>query len=51
MGYLRVLDFQTAIAHFEKNGAKVYRGPIEVGGGKSICQMIDPIGNVVGLIS
>ncbi|MBP9707177.1 MAG: GNAT family N-acetyltransferase [Oligoflexales bacterium] len=50
VGYWRVLDFQAAIAHFEKNGAKIYRGPIKIGGGKSICQMMDPIGNVVGLI-
>ncbi len=50
VGYWRVLNFRDAVAHFEKHGAKVYRGPIDLGNGQSICQMLDPIGNVIGFV-
>lgn len=50
VAYWSVVDFNAAIAHFQKHGAKIYRGPIPIENGKSICQMIDPIGNVIGFV-
>lgn len=50
VGYWRVLNFKATVAHFQKHGAKIYRGPLEIGNGDTICQMLDPIGNVIGLV-
>jgi RimJ/RimL family protein N-acetyltransferase/predicted enzyme related to lactoylglutathione lyase len=50
VGYWRVINFAEVVAHFEKHGAKVYRGPLDIGNGERICQILDPIGNVIGLV-
>jgi predicted enzyme related to lactoylglutathione lyase len=50
VGYWRVINLRAAIEHFQKHGAKIYRGPLDIGNGQAICQMIDPIGNVIGFV-
>ena len=34
----------------ERAGAKLYRGPLGMGNGEAICQMLDSFGNLLGLI-
>ncbi|TOL44982.1 glyoxalase/bleomycin resistance/dioxygenase family protein, partial [Vibrio parahaemolyticus] len=36
-------------AHFQKLGARLYRGPMEIEDGLSMCQVEDPFGNLIGL--
>src|SRR5690606_17736454 len=50
VAYWRVTNFNQAVSHFEKHGAKIYRGPLDIGNGESICQMLDPVGNVIGFV-
>lgn len=50
VGYWRVINFKATVEHFQKHGAKIYRGPLEIENGETICQMIDPIGNVIGFV-
>jgi predicted enzyme related to lactoylglutathione lyase len=51
VGYLHVKDLEATIARFEQNGAEIYRGPLPVPEeGLTICQMLDPYGNVLGLV-
>ncbi|MCF9354694.1 glyoxalase/bleomycin resistance/dioxygenase family protein [Vibrio parahaemolyticus] len=38
-----------ALAHFEELGACLYRGPMEIEDGLSMCQVEDPFGNLIGL--
>ncbi|MFM2663521.1 VOC family protein [Vibrio mediterranei] len=47
--YWSVGDFSKAIARFEELGACLYRGPMEIEGGLSMCQVEDPFGNLIGL--
>jgi len=35
--------------HLEKLGANIYRGPMRIEGGLSMCQLEDPFGNLIGL--
>ena len=48
--YWRVSDIQQTIAHFEKHGCHKYRGPIIGVDQIPVCQLIDPFGNVWGLV-
>lgn len=47
--YWRVPDLSAAIAHFAALGAPVYRGPMQIDHGLSMCQVRDPWGNCIGL--
>ena len=47
--YWYVSNFDTALAHFESLGAKLYRGPMSIEEGKRMCQVQDPWGNCIGL--
>ncbi|ELV8773465.1 glyoxalase/bleomycin resistance/dioxygenase family protein, partial [Vibrio harveyi] len=38
-----------ALADFQKLGARLYRGPMEIEDGLSMCQVEDPFGNLIGL--
>lgn len=50
VGYWKVMNFNATIEHFKMHGVKIYRGPLKIENGKTICQILDPIGNVIGLI-
>jgi predicted enzyme related to lactoylglutathione lyase len=47
--YWRVADLNAALEHFKGLGASLYRGPIEIENGLSMCQVRDPWGNCIGL--
>ena len=42
-------NFTKSVKHFEELGAKMYRGPMQIEGGMSMCQLEDPFGNLIGL--
>ncbi len=48
--YWRVSAIQKAIAHFEDHGCQKYREPIIGVDGVTVCQLIDPFGNVWGFV-
>ncbi|EHW0638031.1 glyoxalase/bleomycin resistance/dioxygenase family protein [Vibrio vulnificus] len=47
--YWSVTSLPVALAHFETLGATLYRGPMEIENGLSMCQVVDPFGNLIGL--
>lgn len=47
--YWSVESLEESLAHFESLGAKLYRGPMKIEGGLSMCQVEDPFGNLIGL--
>jgi len=47
--YWSVSSLMAALAHFEKLGARLYRGPMEIEDGLGMCQVEDPFGNLIGL--
>jgi predicted enzyme related to lactoylglutathione lyase len=47
--YWQVPDFGIALLHMQSIGAKLYRGPMEIENGQTICQVQDPWGNCIGL--
>ena len=47
--YWGVPQFEDALAHFLGVGAKLYRGPLAIEAGQSMCQVQDPWGNCIGL--
>lgn len=47
--YWTVDDFDAALAHVEKLGATLYRGPLAIQDGLAMCQVRDPWGNCIGL--
>ncbi|WP_191118336.1 VOC family protein [Vibrio campbellii] len=47
--YWSVDNLCVALAHFEELGAYLYRGPMEIEDGLSMCQVEDPFGNLIGL--
>lgn len=47
--YWAVDDFNAALAHVEKLGATLYRGPLAIQDGLAMCQVRDPWGNCIGL--
>ena len=47
--YWSVDSLSVALARFEALGAYLYRGPMEIEDGLSMCQVEDPFGNLIGL--
>jgi predicted enzyme related to lactoylglutathione lyase len=47
--YWAVDDLDAALAHMEKLGATLYRGPLAIQDGLAMCQVRDPWGNCIGL--
>ena len=47
--YWRVADFGSAVDRAKEMGGAIHRGPLEIGDGESICQILDPFGNLFGL--
>ncbi|WP_394142508.1 glyoxalase/bleomycin resistance/dioxygenase family protein [Vibrio chagasii] len=47
--YWSVASLPAALAHFETLGAHLYRGPIDIENGLSMCQVEDPFGNLIGI--
>ncbi|EHT4943454.1 Glyoxalase-like domain protein [Vibrio vulnificus] len=47
--YWSVGDLSVALSRFEALGASLYRGPMEIENGLSMCQLEDPFGNLIGL--
>ncbi len=47
--YWSVSDLSVALSRFEALGASLYRGPMEIESGLSMCQLEDPFGNLIGL--
>ncbi|WP_246616514.1 VOC family protein [Thaumasiovibrio subtropicus] len=47
--YWSVEDLTTTLRHFEALGARLYRGPMKIENGLSMCQLEDPFGNLIGL--
>lgn len=50
VAYFRVESLHAALERFTSAGGTVYRGPLRVEDGRTICQIRDPFGNVVGLV-
>lgn len=50
VAYWRVHELESGITHFVSQGAKVYRGPLDIENDEAICQIEDPFGNIFGLI-
>ena len=38
-----------SLAHLQSLGAELYRGPLEIEEGLTMCQLQDPFGNLIGL--
>jgi len=47
--YWRVANVDTTLAHLVGLGATLYRGPMQIDGGQSMCQVRDPWGNCIGI--
>lgn len=47
--YWSVRDLSVELSRFEALGASLYRGPMEIENGLSMCQLEDPFGNLIGL--
>jgi predicted enzyme related to lactoylglutathione lyase len=47
--YWYVANFESALQHMQDVGAKLYRGPLKIENGVSMCQVRDPWGNCIGL--
>ena len=47
--YWLVENLTDGLAHFEALGAKLYRGPMAIENGLTMCQVEDPFGNLIGL--
>ncbi|HDY7695146.1 TPA: glyoxalase/bleomycin resistance/dioxygenase family protein, partial [Vibrio vulnificus] len=47
--YWSVNNLSKSLAYFEALGAKLYRGPMDIENGLSMCQVEDPFGNLIGL--
>ncbi|MES1195052.1 MAG: VOC family protein [Opitutus sp.] len=50
VAYWGVTDVGAACAHFLAHGATVHEEPKEVGGGITVAAVLDPFGNLIGLI-
>ena len=48
--YFRVKDFSSSVARAEAQGGLVYRGPLVIETGETICQIADPFGNLFGML-
>ena len=49
--YWAVPNLEMALLHLQSIGAKLYRGPLKIEAGQSMCQVRDPWGNCIGLRS
>ena len=49
--YWSVDNMDKAVAHFQRLGAKLYRGPMNIENNLIMCQVEDPFGNLIGLRS
>ena len=47
--YWQVENLALSLAEFERLGAKLYRGPMNIENGEAMCQVQDPWGNCIGL--
>ncbi len=47
--YWSIPNLNSTLNHFKNLGAKLYRGPISIENGLSMCQIEDPFGNIIGL--
>ena len=47
--YWQVQSITQEILRLQALGAKLYRGPMRIGGNLSMCQLQDPWGNCIGL--
>ncbi|MEN0057914.1 MAG: VOC family protein [Bdellovibrio sp.] len=47
--YWRVPSFSKAVANAESLGGVIHRGPLDIEDGQTICQILDPFGNLFGL--
>jgi predicted enzyme related to lactoylglutathione lyase len=47
--YWHVANLAAALEHFSNLGATLYRGPMQIEAGLSMCQVKDPWGNCIGL--
>lgn len=50
VAYWLVDDMTQTIEHYLEKGCTIYRGPIISVDSGSVAQLIDPLGNVIGLI-
>ena len=50
IAYWGVADVAAACDHFFANGATVHEEPRDVGGGITVATVLDPFGNLIGLI-
>jgi predicted enzyme related to lactoylglutathione lyase len=50
VAYWRVADLGVALATVQARGATLYRGPLDIEDGLTICQIKDPFGNLLGLV-
>lgn len=48
--YWQVTDFDVVLERAIHLGAKLYRGPLDRQDGNYMCQVMDPDGNLIGLI-
>jgi len=48
--YWRVADIRGAISRAEAMRGTVHRGPLKIEDGQTICQILDPFGNLFGLV-
>jgi uncharacterized protein len=47
--YWSVDDLTRALGHIVAHGARLYRGPMQTTFGDTVCMVIDPFGNSIGL--
>ena len=47
--YWHTDDFEARLAFLQELGATLYRGPLEIGDGQMMCQVLDPWGNCIGI--
>lgn len=47
--YWAVDSITDTLIHFKSIGANLYRGPLEIEDGLSLCQVEDPFGNLIGI--
>ncbi len=51
VAYWGVAEVGAACAHFLAHGATVHEEPKDVGGGITVASVLDPFGNIIGLIN
>ena len=47
--YWQVQDFKTSLVSLQSLGAELYRGPMQIENGETMCQVQDPWGNCLGI--